>query len=761
MGSMFLKRNNLICCILVSACLSLAATESTPTGFQLVSGDARPPVVDANGTVTIHSGKKAIVQWDQFSIGKNTKVHFAQSDATSAILNRVVGFSESHIEGSLLSNGKVYLVNPNGVLIGPNGHIETAGFIASTLDILNKDFLRGKELLFRGESKQKIVNLGTIIAKDGDIVLIADQIDHSGSLHAQHGHVLLGCGSEILLNPSGKERMLIRISSQTVDELLDEMENGVSPYAKAVKSSGRISGSITGADIQLLGKEVYLLDGADIDASGDLAGGEILVGGDFQGSNPNILNADITYVAKNATIRANANKEGDGGKVIIWANDATGFFGHIEARGGPEGGNGGLIEVSADHLTCEGFADTRAPKGLIGNLLLDPTDIEISAAADTCPVACWTGGNYNPDCTSPNVINATTLQGKLAVSNVIITTSSGCPDAGSITVNATFNQANDLTLNATTDIIWNTNFSGSASVTLNAGGNIQMNNTLQTTGNIAINTGGSFTGNNGTVYAPSGAINATIGTDCILTTGSIFEGDAGCTLTIGGNLTMDGGAAIATAGGVETLVIVGGTASLTNTSVIQSIGALSGNVTLVVDNNNSSSPNIGAQNPMLTVDSTSSITSPAGTFTRIFTATQSQNSIDPAATFGNGNAPTTFTPGTPYVDTATEIWGTYYPSSAGGDPYTFFYKDTASPPPPPPAPPAPAPTPVTPVTVATATNTNVVSSSAPISNTLTTQQSIVTSITTPVPTNGGQAVPLTQNANQNALNDAMSQAQCP
>ena len=59
----------------------------------------------------------------------------------SYVLNRVTGGTESQILGQLVSNGAVYLVNPNGILIGEEAQVQTAGFIASTLDLLGEDLL--------------------------------------------------------------------------------------------------------------------------------------------------------------------------------------------------------------------------------------------------------------------------------------------------------------------------------------------------------------------------------------------------------------------------------------------------------------------------------------------------------------------------------------------------------------------------------------------------------------------------------------------
>ena len=71
-----------------------------------------------------------------------------------------------------------------------------------------------------------------------------------------------------------------------------------------------------------------------------------MVGGDYQGSNAGVQNAFRTYVAPQAKIKADALQQGDGGKVVVWADEITRYYGSISAKGGSQGGNGGFVEVS-------------------------------------------------------------------------------------------------------------------------------------------------------------------------------------------------------------------------------------------------------------------------------------------------------------------------------------------------------------------------------------------------------------------------------
>ncbi len=151
-------------------------------------------------------------------------------------------------------------------------------------------------------------------------------------------------------------------------------------------ASGNIAA--TEGQIALLGNRIAVID-ADINTSGNNGGGTILIGGDYQG-NGTIPNALQTVISPNTTIHADGIETGDGGRVIIWADKTTQFFGNISAQGGTEFGDGGFVEVSGlEFLDFQGQVNTFAPNGNLGTLLLDPTDIVIVAAGtgDTTDLA--------------------------------------------------------------------------------------------------------------------------------------------------------------------------------------------------------------------------------------------------------------------------------------------------------------------------------------------------------------------------------------
>lgn len=183
------------------------------------------------------------------------------------------------------------------------------------------------------------------------------------------------------------------------------------------------SGKGKGGDIVVTGERVGLVK-AEVDASGATGGGQVLVGGDYLGSNPNVRNAKATVMTSDSVIRANATDRGDGGKVILWSDEYTGFYGEIFARGGLQGGDGGFVETSSSlNLQAWGQADVFAPAGKTGTWLLDPYDVyivETSAGLDPAIYPAVPGTRPITDLFTANVANA-----QISVSRILFALNDG------------------------------------------------------------------------------------------------------------------------------------------------------------------------------------------------------------------------------------------------------------------------------------------------------------------------------------------------
>ncbi len=640
--------------VAVASCFAGYA-QANPTNPTVISGAA---TFAASGkTLNIANTPGAIINWQGFSVKADELTRFIQQNAQSAVLNRVTSQEQSAILGQLLSNGRVYLINPNGITIGAGARIDTAGFVASSLNLSDGDALAGKFKLQDGGNSGKVINNGAITTPSGGFVyLIAPDVENNGIITSPKGEIILAAGKSVELVDSQKPELRVELTAPentaiNVGRMIAEAgsigifagaikqdgvisansavvgENGkiylkaskdvslaagssttangpsggsitiqsdsgsatiagtveangtqgkggsisvTAPVAVTVAPSARVSangsegGSVTlassagavtvsapvsanatdgaagqiavnaattaaltagqlsasgglgggtvsvrgvsgvtldatsstqangaaggtvsiasdqgaitaqgtidvsasdgvGGNVKLTalsditldvannilasgasGGEVYiesgegtllssgLIDGrgsdgqggrvlllaprvglireAVVNVSGRTGGGTALVGGDYQGKNPDIQNAQRTYVGPDARIVADAVDSGNGGKVIVWADEITRYYGHISVRGGAQGGDGGGVEVSGkESLVFRGTADGTAQTGFKGGtILLDPRDIIINnAGADT--VTDQTAGTVDLAFSSPDVNTDVTL----------------------------------------------------------------------------------------------------------------------------------------------------------------------------------------------------------------------------------------------------------------------------------------------------------------------------------------------------------------
>ena len=156
---------------------------ANPMGAQVIAGGVQ--IENAGSVLNIHqSTDRAIIHWQNFSIGAGEITNFIQNGAGAAVLNRVTGGNASQLLGTLNANGQVMLLNPNGVFIGQGAVVNVGSFIATTANVTDEAFLQGQNLSFVGATEAGIVNQGTIHAHSGDILLMAKTVENKGTIQA-------------------------------------------------------------------------------------------------------------------------------------------------------------------------------------------------------------------------------------------------------------------------------------------------------------------------------------------------------------------------------------------------------------------------------------------------------------------------------------------------------------------------------------------------------------------------------------------------
>jgi filamentous hemagglutinin family protein len=512
-----------------------------PTGYQLIDGQAH--MWQHRNRMTIkQASESAIFDWQSFSIGAGGHVRFIQNDANAVALNRVLGNDPSVIMGSLTANGKIFLINAAGILVGKSGKIDVAGFTASTLNISNEDFNAGK-LNFAadpGKTIGDVQNIGMIKTREGgSVYLIGANVENDGIITAPNGQVLLAAGSMVKLVDTSLPGVSIEVSG---------VDGKVTNLGQIIASAGTIG-----------------IGAALIDNSG------IINASSVEKEGGRIFLRATKLLTTDATSKINADGT-TGGNVQLYSDQTANIDGDVSALG--SAGNGGYVDTSGKTSLSVKYVPRVGPGG---EWYIDPYNITI--VADSPPD---TDVNAAPDpdsgvivSTGPgSTIHVGTINTALdAGASVTISTGgfgSDGGDAGDITINTgahiikTGGAASLFSLQAAHDII----ISSNASITDNSssGLSVQMYagfdgqtaiGTVQSAGDITMGSIGnlevqsaSFTNTGhltlgGGMATFSNALNTgSGGTTRIsgtVSTGSIYVESGGTMQVSGGSMTVASG----------------------------------------------------------------------------------------------------------------------------------------------------------------------------------------------------------------------------
>jgi len=191
----------------VAACFAAELAYANPVGPVVVNGQVT--FAQSGSQLSITNSPGSIVNWQQFSIGAAESTRFIQQSSASAVLNRVVGADPSAVLGALQSNGRVFLINPNGIVFGAGARVDVAGLVASTLHLSNEDFLAGR-LSFAGDLAKAaaVVNHGRITANEGGgVYLVGAAVDNQGVITAPNGEVVLAAGNSVRVTEGAGSRL--------------------------------------------------------------------------------------------------------------------------------------------------------------------------------------------------------------------------------------------------------------------------------------------------------------------------------------------------------------------------------------------------------------------------------------------------------------------------------------------------------------------------------------------------------------------------
>ncbi|WP_175965424.1 GLUG motif-containing protein [Burkholderia sp. BCC0322] len=444
--------------------LGLAAASGAyalPTGSEIASGKADIATSADGKTMSINQHTdKLITNWQDFSIGGGERVSFQQPTSQSIALNRVVGANGSQIQGQLDANGRVFLVNPNGVMFGAGAQVNVGGLVASTQNLSDADFLAGR-YRFAGTSGQSVENAGTIAAADGgSVALLGARVSNTGVIRAQMGRVALGAGNAFNVNFDGNGLLNLQVEGGAVDA---QAHNGglLKADGGEVLMTARAAGDLLGSVVRNSGT---------IEAKGlssragkiTLDGGEVQVGGKLDASAQDASTAGGTVTTRGERVAVSRDAQVD----TRAASGQTGLW-TIEAA---NAGVGGTVAGAGKRGLVIGG-------GISGNTGNGGTGVIVGSA--------------------DGAIDGETLSRNLGTTNVALTNTSGDLTVGDAVTWASNNALALTSKKGSVDVKQSLTASGAnAGMTMNAAQQIRVGNKVTLTGenaSLALNSGSGHT----------------------------------------------------------------------------------------------------------------------------------------------------------------------------------------------------------------------------------------------------------------------------
>ncbi|WP_328989420.1 two-partner secretion system adhesin CdrA [Pseudomonas aeruginosa] len=453
---------------LMFAIASINAAMAAPTGAQFNPNEIK---ISQQGKTTLidQSTQRAIINWKGFDVSADEAVRFNQPGVTSSTLNRVTAGQESVIAGRISAPGQVIIYNSNGVVFSGSAKVDVGSLITTTANISDEHFRQGKLIFDQpGNPDARIVNDGSIsVAEKGLAAFVAPSVANNGVINARLGTVAMAAGNAATIDLYGDGLVSIAVTdpvtrkpqdaqalvsnggaiqadggsvlitaeqaSRVVDNAVnlsgvilargtEVREGSMALVSKSgdIQVAGKIdvSGPKSGGDVLVSGQQVALASTASIDARGAAQGGSVRIGGDFQGRGelPRAKNATL---AKGASIDVSATGKGNGGLAVVWSDGNTRMDGRILARGGAQGGNGGLVETSGKvnlSIADSAYVSVAAPYGNGGTWLLDPTTLRIVASGGTSGSVGGANGASGDATVNASVVTGALAGGKVTLS---------------------------------------------------------------------------------------------------------------------------------------------------------------------------------------------------------------------------------------------------------------------------------------------------------------------------------------------------------
>src|SRR5215813_2739617 len=357
------RLRNLLLTTAALLALGAAPAAGGPAGGTVVGGTATIQGQGGPAVTVNQSSGSAIINWNTFNIGVNESVRFNQPGASSVILNRVTGgLGPSEILGTLTANGRVFVINRDGILFGPSAVVNTAGFLATTHDIKNSDFMAGRyNFNIPGRPDASIVNQGRITATSGGFAaLVAPGVRNTGTITATLGTVALVSGNGFTLDLYGDKLITLAVNDQIASKVID-VSTG-KPLKSLVSNEGRIRAN--GGRVELTAAAARTVVDSVINTSGVITAnsighrnGMIVLAAATGASKP--AGAPTQTVKISGTLSAAGKKKGtEGGTILVTGENIKLASARVDASGRA---GGGKVLIGGD------WGGGKPNKGLVAN----------------------------------------------------------------------------------------------------------------------------------------------------------------------------------------------------------------------------------------------------------------------------------------------------------------------------------------------------------------------------------------------------------
>lgn len=331
--------------------------QNLPSGGKITIGQASISEPNRLSQKIEQTTYKLSIDWDSFNIASGSRVDFHQPHVNAIALNRVIGNDGSKIMGQLNANGRVFIINPNGILFGKTAKVNVGGLVGSTLNLSNID-MQGNILRFVGDraAPAGVVNEGVLVATEGGtIALLGGQVENKGVIRAKQGAIALAAGKRITLGASDDGLLNVEIDQDTLNALVSN-HNALTAQGGQVTLKARAGDAVAHAVVNNQGLiEAQSLNGrsGNIVLDGGVQG-TVLAAGTLNASAFSGSAGDITVQGQRVDLRGNllatAGGEGDGGNVLVQGRQVQ-MEGSAQVDTRAAAGNGGWLTLEADQIS--------------------------------------------------------------------------------------------------------------------------------------------------------------------------------------------------------------------------------------------------------------------------------------------------------------------------------------------------------------------------------------------------------------------------